>query len=688
MTSANSLFHQAQPMHTEESTAAKEVPLSSTEQALHDELVSLMHQESLAKAHNDDQRIAFEEEKKRIALDKGKGKGTSKKVSKAIADETKRWVEGDARRISIQGCRGVQTRRRCDYDEVFAQVTRIEANLTLFGLHLFGLHCISVGCQEAFLYGNIRRSVCQNSLQVLKIRLTPNRSTDFQGTLWLHSNKRLKDRRDIMLVQVYVDDIILLDLPSLPMAEDFEDLMHKDNSQMSSLGELTFFLGLQVKAIYGGLLMGVMLINASRPDIMFAVCLCARFQVTPKVSHLLDSFSDSDYAGDNHDRRSTSGGCQYLGRRLVSWQCKKQTIVAISSTAEYVAAASCCAQDYTFDSIFVSGVTGALAAGEEHSTSPHSRGLQVLQGMSQGSLKLKCAHSQLLSRTADYTKDWKLGGQEANSFSAKPVYQAQGQAQEMSKFVAQVVKHHAFCDCCITPDLERKSDETEDNEGWVLQPTSVQSSLESEEHLKVLKVLVAISRPRGLSIPGPIQSQPQSNSDKIQAEWIQKKKRKEVRIQKFAKLKVSTDEELYDKVQIILRLLQRTLFQWIQRIERRCEGKRWQKTLKEKKATIAENKPSKKYVGRGKVLRNPFFITEVDEDVVPEFCTIVSYEWLLGWSLNSSTLLRRDMIEVDIIKKTENQAKMTKLSMEWKQSISKTDHSAIKYLIAKNDAKA
>ncbi|GJR43998.1 hypothetical protein Tco_1312101 [Tanacetum coccineum] len=116
----------------------------------------------------------------------------------------------------------------------------------------------------------------------------------------------------------------------------------------------------------------LMYLTASRPYIMFAVCLCARFQVTPKVSHLhavkrifrslkhqpklslwypkdspfhLAAFSDSDYAGDNHDRRSTSGGCQYLGRRLVSWQCKKQTIVAISSTeAEYVAAASCCAQ--------------------------------------------------------------------------------------------------------------------------------------------------------------------------------------------------------------------------------------------------------------------------------------------------------------------------------------------------------
>ncbi|GKF09528.1 putative ribonuclease H-like domain-containing protein, partial [Tanacetum coccineum] len=65
----------------------------------------------------------------------------------------------------------------------------------------------------------------------------------------------------------------------------------------------------------------------------------------------LEAFSDSDYTGDNHDRRSTSGGCQYLGRRLVSWQCKKQIIVAISSTeAEYVAAASCCGQNPVFHS--------------------------------------------------------------------------------------------------------------------------------------------------------------------------------------------------------------------------------------------------------------------------------------------------------------------------------------------------
>ncbi|GKA30962.1 putative ribonuclease H-like domain-containing protein [Tanacetum coccineum] len=66
------IVHTAQPMHPEERTAAKEVPLSSEEQALHDELMNLMHQESLAKAHNDDQRIAFEEEKRRISIAKGK----------------------------------------------------------------------------------------------------------------------------------------------------------------------------------------------------------------------------------------------------------------------------------------------------------------------------------------------------------------------------------------------------------------------------------------------------------------------------------------------------------------------------------------------------------------------------------------------------------------------------------------
>ncbi|GJV01732.1 hypothetical protein Tco_1335301 [Tanacetum coccineum] len=109
-------------------------------------------------------------------------------------------------------------------------------------------------------------------------------------------------------------------------------------------------------------------------DSMFAIINSgmARFQVTPKTSHLLavkrnfrylkgkptlglwysrDSlfelvaYTESDYAGATLDRKSTTGGCQFWGNRLISWQCKKQTVIATSTTeAEYVAAASCCGQ--------------------------------------------------------------------------------------------------------------------------------------------------------------------------------------------------------------------------------------------------------------------------------------------------------------------------------------------------------
>ncbi|GJY83578.1 putative ribonuclease H-like domain-containing protein [Tanacetum coccineum] len=203
-----------------------------------------------------------------------------------------------------------------------------------------------------------------------------------------------KDKHDIILVQVYVDDIIFGSTKK-SWCDDFEALM-KCKFQMSSMGELTFFLGLQVKQkedgifisqdkyvteilnkfdfaniksastpietqkplvkdeeasdvdvhLYRSMIGSLMYLTTSRPDIMFAVCACSRFQVTPKSSHLsVIKRIFSDYARANLDRKSTTGGCQFLGRRLISWQCKKQTIVATSTTeAEYVAAASCCGQ--------------------------------------------------------------------------------------------------------------------------------------------------------------------------------------------------------------------------------------------------------------------------------------------------------------------------------------------------------
>ncbi|GJW96398.1 putative ribonuclease H-like domain-containing protein [Tanacetum coccineum] len=232
-----------------------------------------------------------------------------------------------------------------------------------------------------------------------------------KSTLWFASSSKSL---------VYVDDIIFGSTKK-ELCIEFEKLM-KDKFQMSSMGELTFFLRLQVKQkedgifisqdkyvaevlrkfnfsdvksastpvdtkktlvkdadgddvdvhLYRSMIGSLMYLTASRPDIMYAVCVCARFQVTPKVSHLhvvkrifrylkgqpklglwyprdtpfeLVAYTDSDYAGASLDRKSTTGGCQFLGSKLISWQCKKQTVVATSTTeAEYVAAASCCGQ--------------------------------------------------------------------------------------------------------------------------------------------------------------------------------------------------------------------------------------------------------------------------------------------------------------------------------------------------------
>ncbi|KAJ9546415.1 hypothetical protein OSB04_018958 [Centaurea solstitialis] len=124
--------------------------------------------------------------------------------------------------------------------------------------------------------------------------------------------------------------------------------------------------------LYRGMIGSLLYVTASRPDIMYATCLCARYQADPKESHMkavkrifrylkgtpnlglwyprdsgfdLTAFSDSDFAGCKIDRMSTTSGCQLLGGKLVSWTSKKQNSVSTSTAeAEYVAAGSCCAQ--------------------------------------------------------------------------------------------------------------------------------------------------------------------------------------------------------------------------------------------------------------------------------------------------------------------------------------------------------
>ncbi|GJS30324.1 retrovirus-related pol polyprotein from transposon TNT 1-94 [Tanacetum coccineum] len=103
---------------------------------------------------------------------------------------------------------------------------------------------------------------------------------------------------------------------------------------------------------YRSMIGALMYLTSSRPDIVHATCLCARYQARPTEKHLnedsgfeLIGFSDADYAGCKYTFKSTSGGAQFLGEKLVSWSSKKQDCMALSiAEAEYVSLSVCCAQ--------------------------------------------------------------------------------------------------------------------------------------------------------------------------------------------------------------------------------------------------------------------------------------------------------------------------------------------------------
>nr|GEX13461.1 retrovirus-related Pol polyprotein from transposon TNT 1-94 [Tanacetum cinerariifolium] len=225
---------------------------------------------------------------------------------------------------------------------------------------------------------------------------------------------------DILLVQIYVDDTIF-GSTNPKYSKRFEKLMHS-RFEMSLMGEMKFFLGLQIHQSPIGIFINqakytleilhkhgmdkgqsigtpiatkpkldadlsgnpvdrtdyrsktgsLMYLTSSRPDIMQAVCFCVRYQSRPTEKHLkevkrifrylrgtvnmglwypkgsrfkLTAFLDVDHAGYINSRKSTSGGIQFLGDKLVSWMSKKQNCTAMcSAEAEYVALSASCAQ--------------------------------------------------------------------------------------------------------------------------------------------------------------------------------------------------------------------------------------------------------------------------------------------------------------------------------------------------------
>ena len=212
--------------------------------------------------------------------------------------------------------------------------------------------------------------------------------------------------KDMLLVQIYVNDIIF-GSTNEKLYQKFSKLM-QSRYQMSVMGELSYFLGLQLKYTGEGIFINqskyirnmlkrfkmlycssayspmdtttkldqhqgaevdvtsyrvmigsLLYLTASRPDITYATCLCARFQALPREPHLiavkriftylkgnpdlglwypresefnLIGYSDAYFAGCKFDRKIISGGCQFLGDMLVSWSSKKHKSISTSTT--------------------------------------------------------------------------------------------------------------------------------------------------------------------------------------------------------------------------------------------------------------------------------------------------------------------------------------------------------------------
>ena len=344
--------------------------------------------------------------------------------------------------------KGFRQEEGIDFEESFAPVARIEAiRIFLANAASQNMVVYQMDVKTAFLNGKLKEVVYFTQPEGFVDPERPNYVYRLKKALYglkqaprawydtlskfLLANKFTKGVVDptlftrrsgnhLLHVQIYVDDIIFAS--SDPMECDRFAQEMSSEFQMSMMGQMSFFLGLQISQNPNGIfinqskyateilkkfgfascnpvdtpmveiskldedIMGIpvdqtkyrsmigslMYLTASRPDLLFAVCMCARYQSKPTKKHLeavkrvfrylqgtvhmglwypkdtamaLTAYSDADHAGCQDTRRSTSGGAQFLGDKLVSWSSKRQMSTSISSTeAKYIAMSSCCAQ--------------------------------------------------------------------------------------------------------------------------------------------------------------------------------------------------------------------------------------------------------------------------------------------------------------------------------------------------------
>ncbi|KAI3770877.1 hypothetical protein L6452_02025 [Arctium lappa] len=223
-----------------------------------------------------------------------------------------------------------------------------------------------VEVKSAFLNGVLHEEVYVAQPEGFVDPHHPDHKGTVDTTLFLK-----RQGEDLILIQIYVDDIIF-GSKNQKFCKNFSKIM-ETKFEMSMMGELNFFLGLQVKQLPGGIFINqakyikdiLKKFNMSDSSVMKTSMATGTLIDAdpsgkpvdqkippnlglwyPKDSRFeLTAFTDADHAGCKLDRKSTSGSCQFIGDKLVSWTSKKQNCVSTSTAeAEYVAAASCCFQ--------------------------------------------------------------------------------------------------------------------------------------------------------------------------------------------------------------------------------------------------------------------------------------------------------------------------------------------------------
>ncbi|GJZ09393.1 putative ribonuclease H-like domain-containing protein [Tanacetum coccineum] len=252
-----------------------------------------------------------------------------------------KWIlknKRDARGIVVRNkarlvAQGHRQEEGIDYDEVFAPVARIEAiRLFLAFASYMGFLVYQLDVKSAFLYGEIEEEVYVTQPKGFEDPYFPKHVYRVVKALYgLHQAPRAWYARlsAFLLQHNYRRGTID---KTLFIKKDSRDIL-LCLFQTSSYSTETFSSDAVIeilKYLKGQQKLGLWYL---------------------KILLSVGSYYDSDYAGSHGDRKSTTGGCQFLGRRLISWQCKKQTIVATSSTeAEYVAAASLLVHRFSLDS--------------------------------------------------------------------------------------------------------------------------------------------------------------------------------------------------------------------------------------------------------------------------------------------------------------------------------------------------